>query len=140
LIEQDTITPDETGVIIHPFSSLHGQTGVTGVPIMHFEERVIDFGPVKKGEKRSTAFTFTNKGDAPLQIDIITSCDCTTLEYDAYKTYAVGESGTISVVFDSTEKDASETDVDIDIILKNTFPGTDIPILERLQYTFQIVE
>lgn len=105
---------------------------------MAFEGRTVDFGSVKKGEKRTHVYTFANMGDAVLEVDLISACDCTTVEFD-YKPYKPGETGTIKIIFDSAEKDEPET-IDIDILLKNTMPGTDIPIIERLAYSFSIVK
>jgi peptidoglycan-associated lipoprotein len=105
---------------------------------MQFKIREVEFGKVKKGEKREYTFEFINKGDAELKIAIITACDCTTTDYstDAVKP---GESGKIKVTFDSTDKTESET-IDVDIILENTMPGKDSPIIERLQYKFELVK
>lgn len=124
--------------MIDPKSSLYGKEDLKNVPIMAFEGRTVDFGSVKKGEKRTHVYTFANMGDAVLEVDLISACDCTTVEFD-YKPYKPGETGTIKIIFDSAEKDEPET-IDIDILLKNTMPGTDIPIIERLAYSFSIVK
>jgi peptidoglycan-associated lipoprotein len=105
---------------------------------MQFENRIVDFGKVKKGEKREYTYIFTNQGDTPLTVDLISACDCTTVDFD-YKTYKPGESGRINIIFDSAEKDEAET-IDIDILLRNIHPGTDIPIIERLAYSFDIIK
>jgi hypothetical protein len=44
---------------------------------------------------------------------------------------------TIKVIFDSKDKVQGETIV-IDIFLKNTEPGTERPIIEKLKYQFDI--
>lgn len=106
---------------------------------MQFDTRRVDFGKVKKGEKREHTFRFINMGTAPLVIDLISACDCTTVTYDQGKAYQPGESGSIHIVFDSTEKDASET-VGIELFLKNTIPGTDVPIMEELEYSFDLIK
>ena len=105
---------------------------------MTFPQRTFDLGNVKKGEKRSLTYTFTNLGDQVLEVELISACDCTTVDYD-YKPVRPGETGVIRMVFDSSEKDEAET-INIDILLKNTFPGTDIPIIERLEYSFDITK
>ena len=122
--------------MIDPKSSLYGREDLKGVPIAVFPERSVDLGTVKKGEKRNHTFTFTNQGDTPLEVDLISACDCTTVDFD-YRPYKPGETGTIKVTFDSSEKDEPEV-ISIDILLKNTLPGTDIPIIERLEYSFSI--
>ena len=123
---------------IHRFSTLYYMKDPKGVPIMQFKVREVDFGKVKKGEKREYTFEFTNKGDAELKIAIITACDCTTTDYST-DPVKPGESGKIKVTFDSTDKTESET-IDVDIILENTMPGKDSPIIERLQYKFELLK
>lgn len=42
-----------------------------------FEQEIIDYGKIKKGDDGKRIFEFTNIGNAPLIIkDIKTSCDC----------------------------------------------------------------
>jgi hypothetical protein len=104
---------------------------------MDFDQREVKFGLVKKGEKRTHTYRFTNRGDTNLIIENISACDCTTLKYEEGKAYPPGASGEIAIVFDSSEKEEAE-EILIDIILVNTEPGTDIPIFEQLIYTFDI--
>jgi peptidoglycan-associated lipoprotein len=125
-------------VKIHQWSSLFGQKELKGVPIMHFEQRSVDFGKVKKGEKRAHVFEFVNRGDVDLVIDLISACDCTKADYSA-RTVKPGQKGSIKVVFDSSEKDEAET-IDVDIFLKNRMPDGKGPIVETLRYRFDIVK
>lgn len=106
------------------------------LPKMTFEKDFVDFGMVKKGEQRTHIYKFTNTGEADLVIDLITACDCTTLTYDKTKPYKPGESGTIKAVFDSSDKETSET-IDIDIILQNE-DENGYPLIERVRYRFDI--
>lgn len=126
----DTIPP------IHYLSSLYGKKNLKGVPIMDFDERIIPFGKVKRGEKRSHTYYFTNRGDTPLTISMVSACDCTTTNWSG-KPVPPGGRGKIEVIFDSTSKDKGET-IDIDIILDNVEPGSGNPIFEAIQYTFEI--
>ncbi len=90
------------------------------LPEITFDEPVIDFGKVVKGETRSHDFTFRNTGDAPLLIEIATGCSCTTIDYP---THAIlpGEKAKIHIVFDSGKKKLGPVSVDIDVIA-NTKP------------------
>ena len=117
-------------------STLHGQTNLKNVPIMQFTERTKKIGVVKKGEKRTFSYTFTNRGDTDLIIDLISACDCTSTNQDELvgKRFKPGMSGTIEVVFDSSEKDEDET-IDIDIYLRNN-DNKGNPIVEMLNYSF----
>lgn len=106
---------------------------------MTFDKRELDLGVVKKGDKREFSYKFTNQGDVPLSVSIITACECTTTNVGDIvgKTFKPGEGGEIKAIFDSKEKDYSEL-IDIEIILDQTLPGSDIPIFEKLYYKFDI--
>ena len=105
---------------------------------MHFDEVHQDFGVVKKGEKRKTQFEFTNKGNEALEIEIVSGCECTTLDWPR-KPIQPGEKGTIDVIFDSSKKEESET-VEIDINLKNKDPKTGYGMLKIISYSYILEE
>ncbi len=106
-----------------------------GIPKMVFKKKHIELGKVAKGDKRTFSYPFTNKGNADLVIEIASSCHCTTLDYPT-KPIPPGGKGTIEAIFDSTEKEKSET-VMIDIILKGEDPKTGYPIVEQVTYSFE---
>ena len=110
----------------------------TGLEMMRFDEETYDLGPIKKGEKREFSYTFTNIGKEDIQIDLVSGCDCTTLDWTRLPIKPTG-TGTIEVIFDSTEKEDSEP-VDIDIYLKNINPKTGHPMLKIIDYSFQLVK
>jgi peptidoglycan-associated lipoprotein len=124
--------------VVDRLSSLYGQTDLKGVPIMQFKERRYALGAVKKGEQRSFTYTFVNRGDTELVIDLISACDCTSTNQDELigKVYKPGQGDTIKVTFDSADKDEAET-IDIDIYLRNNDKQGN-PIMEMLQYSFEI--
>ena len=105
---------------------------------MDFAERSVDFGAVKKGEKRQHTYTFVNRGDTPLIISGIAACDCTSTEFSS-DPIPPGKKGKIEVTFDSSEKDEAET-ITLDIILDNAVPETGNPIIERIQSSFDIIK
>lgn len=109
------------------------------LPKMVFDKKTVAFGKIKKGEKREATFEFTNVGNAPLEIDLISVCECTEKTYKD-KVYHPGDKGQIHIVFDSAEKDKTDSSSDIDIFLKNTDPETGGPIIEMLNFTFEIIE
>lgn len=125
-------------VKISNMSSLYGQSDLKGVPIMQFEERTKSLGTVKIGEKRSFSYTFTNEGDTDLIIDLVSACDCTSTNQDDLlgTRFKPGQSATLEVTFDSTDKTESET-IDIDIFLRNEDKQGN-PIVEMLRYDFVI--
>ncbi len=118
--------------------SLHITNAQTGLDMMKFEVESYDLGPIKKGEKREFSYTFTNVGKEDIQIDLVSGCDCTTLDWTRLP-IKPGDTGTIEVIFDSTEKEDSDP-VDVDIYLKNLDPKTGHPMLKILDYSFQLIE
>lgn len=110
----------------------------TGLDMMKFENETYDLGPIKKGEKREFSYIFTNVGKEDIQIDLVSGCDCTNLDWTRLP-IKPGGTGTIEVIFDSTEKEDSEP-VDVDIYLKNIDPKTGHPMLKILNYSFQLVK
>lgn len=102
-----------------------------------FEKEHIELGKVKQGEKRTFQYTFTNTGTETVEISIVSGCDCTTLDWTRGEIKS-GEKGIIDVIFDSTEKEASET-VDVDMYLKNINPKSDSQYLFVLDYTFELM-
>jgi peptidoglycan-associated lipoprotein len=106
---------------------------------MRFEKKLIDLGVVKKGEKREMDVNFINGGNVPIELELVTSCECTTLEWPVGKVFKPGEKGTIHAIFDSTDKEVGET-TDIEIILKQNDPVTKNPKIYVVQYKFELVK
>jgi peptidoglycan-associated lipoprotein len=128
-------------------SFLSGQTNKNTAPSkpaqkkkveMTFDKELIHLGKVKKGESRKFDFAFTNTGIDPIEIDIISSCDCTTLDWPR-KPIKPGQKGIINVTFDSTKKEISET-IDIDIYLKNIDQKTGHRTLKIINYDYELVK
>ncbi len=118
-------------------NSLPGGLGMNAT--LKFDNDFVDFGKVKKGEKRSHTYTFFNASDKPLTIDLISACDCTTIVKDPTgKTFQPGEKGTLGIVFDSSEKEESEV-IDIDIFLAGDNPDGG-PLMKTVQYQFELVK
>lgn len=67
-----------------------------------FSEPEFNFGKVAVGEKVTHSYEFVNKGKAMLQIGQVTpSCGCTTLKDWPQEPIAPGESGKITIEFNS---------------------------------------
>lgn len=126
--------PVQDTVKVSEMSSLYGKS-LKGMPVMDFEKRKISLGKVKKGEKREFDFVFTNRGEAPMKISMVTACECTTTDFSK-DTVAPGKKGKIHVIFDSTEKDYDET-IDVTVMLENNDADGN-PIIENLEYDFVI--
>jgi len=77
----------------------------TDSPVMSFDKTTHDFGTIKEGEKVTTKFSFTNTGKSDLIIvDARGSCGCTVTEYPKNKPIKPGDTQTITVSFDSSNK------------------------------------
>lgn len=121
--------------ITDDLSSLYYEKDLTGVPILTWDERRIDFGTVKKGEKREHTYHFTNTSNIPASIAIVSACSCTTLDWTKTE-IGPGDSGMVHAIFDSSEKDAGELIV-IDVILDQEAASGN-GIIERVQYNFEL--
>ncbi len=106
---------------------------------VRFDKEMIDLGTVTKGDKKEMVYNFMNKGNVPIEIEMVTSCECTTLEWPQFKVFKPGEKGTIKAIFDSKDKEASET-TDVEIILKQDDPKTKNPIVYIVKYKFTLVK
>lgn len=115
-----------------------GNSQIKDGPKMVFDYTEVDFGIIKKGEKREHTFKFTNEGDEALVIELVSACDCTTTEYST-EPVAPGEEGIIKAIFDSGAIEGANK-IDIDIILENEDPKTGYQIVERVSYFFQLEE
>ena len=70
---------------------------------LSFDQQIIDFGSVKKGEVLKHDFKFTNTGEETLEIkEIERSCSCVSLEL-AKEKFAPGEKGVLTLIFDTSE-------------------------------------
>jgi hypothetical protein len=106
---------------------------------LRFDKKIVDLGSVNKGDKREMSYSFMNTGNQPIEIELVTSCECTTLDWPQFKVFKPGEKGMIKAVFDSTEKEIGET-TDVEIILKQHDPKTRNPIVYIVQYKFAIIK
>ena len=103
-----------------------------------FDEELVDFGEVTRGETREHTFFFENTGDVDIEIDMVSSCDCTTIEWSEGKKTKPGERDSLHAIFDSTDKEESET-VDIDIILTNS-DHLGNPVFYTIKYKFKLIQ
>jgi hypothetical protein len=89
-----------TSLVNNP-NSADGVKNSNNTPAIRFETTEYDFGKVLQGELVSHTFKFKNVGDAPLIISSIEkTCGCTTPDFSS-KPIKPGESGKITVTYDS---------------------------------------
>jgi hypothetical protein len=124
-------------------SSMGGPAPMKGMPIMTFDKKLVDFGQIKMGDTPSTVYNFTNTGDAPLDIEIITGCDCTELDWTR-STVEPGQKGFVSAKYNSNkaeeEDHKKQLEKFVDIILKQTHPSNGYPLVESLKFKVFIVD
>ena len=90
--------PAETTQVSSSKSTLDG-------PVMTFNKTNHDFGTINEGDKVTIEFSFTNTGNADLIIvDARGSCGCTVPKYPKNTAIKPGQSETITVSFDSSNK------------------------------------
>ena len=125
---------------ISDMSTLYGKSPeeIAGLPVLQFEQRSLDLGAVKQGDKRTFTYTFTNTGRVAGQIMLIQACECTSVEHDNSIVYAPGDSGILTVTFDSESKSDPET-LGIDVFLEQS-DANGRPVIELVEYSFEIEE
>jgi hypothetical protein len=75
----------------------------TNGPVITWKESSYDFGDIRAGEKVEHTFVFTNTGNEPLIItNVQVTCGCTTPKGFPRDPIAPGQSGEITVAFNST--------------------------------------
>jgi Protein of unknown function (DUF1573) len=110
--------------------------------VMRFEKKTFHFGTVKMGEHPSHIFSYTNTGQEPVEIEIVSACDCTDVEYTK-NPIAVGGTATIKATYMSErapENVNKEFEKEITIVLKNKYPDTGYPMVETLKIKGNVVE
>ncbi len=114
-----------------------------GQPKMTFKVKYMDFGKVKTGDKPTFTYEFTNTGDAPMDIDLCSGCECTEMEWTRTQ-IPPGGKGMIKAVFNTTKAEPADHKKPltkyIDIILKQTVPPNNYPIVESVKFDVHIID
>ena len=91
--------------LINIAPSASNNTPSAELPSVQFTDTVFDFGIITEGEKVRHTFSFESVGDAPLIITKVEpSCGCTAVQDWSSRPYNVGETGTITIEFDSNKR------------------------------------
>jgi hypothetical protein len=113
------------------------------MPVMKFDKKTIDFGKIKTGERPEVTYNFTNTGNAPLDIDLVSGCDCTDLDWTR-STVQPGESGFVKATFKSDKAEPEDHKKQlkkyVTIVLKQIHPKTEGPIAEEVIFNVFIVD
>ncbi len=86
-----------------------------------FDSSSYHFGVVKQGQLLNREIYFTNQGPGDLVIDVITACECTTLDWSRLP-IKPGSKSWIKIIYNSKDKEGPQI-VDIDITA-NTNPSS----------------
>jgi len=114
--------------IINDPATASGEIDESELPVIEFEETVIDFGEISQGEKVKRIYTFTNSGKSDLIIsDAKGSCGCTVPRWPKQPIKA-GEQGDVEVVFDSNGKMGRQHKTVT--LIANTKPNTTVIALK----------
>ena len=73
------------------------------VPEITWEVQTFDLGDVLLGDTRDLEYTFTNTGSADLEIELVTTCKCTAIDWPR-QPIPPGGTGTITATYDSTNQ------------------------------------
>lgn len=76
------------------------------------------FEQIKKGEVASSHFAFSNAGNAPLEIELVSACECIEATWPA-DPVAPGEQAQIEIRFNTAHEPPGEALKNVDVIFKN---------------------
>ncbi len=114
-----------------------------GMPVMTFDKKTIDFGRIKTGDRPEVVYNFTNTGNAPLDIDIVSGCDCTELDWTR-STVQPGEKGFVKATFKSDKAEPEDHKKElkkyVDIVLKQIHTTSGNPLNAALTFNVFIVD
>ncbi len=100
-------------------------------PYITFEETSHDFGDIHQGDKVEYVFRFENTGTQPLIItNVQTTCGCTATEWPR-EPVLPGETGSIKVQFDSTNKYGRQNKV-ITVVSNAVSPVNQVKIVTNV--------
>ena len=112
-------------------------------PVMTFSTKYVNFGKIKTGDKPSQTFEFTNTGNADLDIDIVSGCDCTELDWTR-STVKPGQKGYVKAIFNTVkaEKDDHKKPLTkyVDVVLKQVNAKNNAPWAESVKFDVFIVD
>lgn len=104
---------------------------------LKFDQTTIDLGEIKKGEKVDGVFRFRNTGSAALRIELVSACECTTLDWTRSE-IEPNQYGEVKFTFDSSKKEEDEV-IDVDIYFENQDPETEEYLFEIVSYSYKLI-
>ncbi len=104
------------------------------LPKLKIYNNNVALGEVKKGEVKELEFTVENVGDADLEIEIITTCHCTELDYSK-EPLSPGQRMVIKAKYDSGQKEELREYREVINIISNVEH-----IVDEAIFTVQVVQ
>lgn len=86
--------------------------------LIRFDDELLLFGEAEEGDEILADYIFTNIGAVPVEIEVVSACDCIRLDWPKGE-IAPGEAAQIEAIFE-TKGHSGETEKVIDVIFKNT--------------------
>ena len=90
-------------------------------------------GTITKGRKVALEYHFTNTGTIALEIELVTACKCTELDWPR-EPVLPGQKGIITVFYDSSTEPLGYREKTIDIIANTN------PIVVEAKFSVTIIE
>jgi hypothetical protein len=114
-----------------------------GMPVLTFDTKEVDFGNIKTGDKPAHTYTITNTGDKDMDIELVSGCDCTDIDWTR-TTIKPGEKGIVKIIYNSNRAEPHEHKIllkkTITVILKQTNPNNDYQIIDELHFKMRITD
>ncbi len=84
---------------------------------IRFDDEILLFGEAEEGDEILAEFIFTNIGTRPLELELVSACDCIRVEWPNGEILP-GEAAQVTAAFDTTGR-AGEKEKTLDVIFKN---------------------
>jgi hypothetical protein len=114
-----------------------------GMPVLTFDTKEVHFGKIKSGDKPSFTYNITNTGDTDMDIELVSGCDCTDIDWTK-TTIKPGEKGVVKITYNSNRAEPDERKKllvkEVTVILKQSYPQNGYPIVDVLKFDTFIVD
>lgn len=108
-----------------------------GMPVLTFDTKEVHFGNIKTGDKPSFTYNITNTGDTDMDIELVSGCDCTDIDWTR-TTIKPGQKGFVKITYNSNRAEPEDhkkpLQKDVTVILKQSYPQNGYPIVDVLKF------
>ncbi|MEY4934554.1 MAG: hypothetical protein RIS64_913 [Bacteroidota bacterium] len=114
-----------------------------GMPVLSFDAKEVHFGNIKTGDKPSFTYNITNTGDTDMDIELVSGCDCTDIDWTK-TTIKPGGKGFVKITYNSNRAEPEDHKKklvkDVTVILKQSYPQNGYPIVDVLKFDTFIID